>query len=130
MQTKIDFTLTDEQIHEHLELSLKYSSDFHRHTELIARSVLDMMAAKNSMYGRGASEEMSLKSRITRAYYEGIGRKAARMPTMVDRILADGSDYEAKAQFLDTLIDVAGYAFLGLAAVSEEITKEITENEI
>jgi hypothetical protein len=100
---------------------LQESSKFHRDTEIIARNILDMMREKTLMYG-GNDNSIPLEEKIHRAYYEGVGRKANRLPAIGKRVL-EGVP-AAKRELLDTYIDIVGYGLLALNAMVEDLQGE------
>jgi hypothetical protein len=121
---KIDFSKDGLELISDLKNRLSANSEFHFRNELVANSLLNMMLEKTLMYG-GNDNSVPVNTRIVRAYYEGIGRKANRLPRIIERIIeSGGKDLEAKKEFIDTLLDLGGYSIIGLAAVAQDIQDE------
>jgi hypothetical protein len=96
---------------------------YHDRTELIADSILTMMLEKTLMYG-GNNSAATFQQKIFRAYYEGIGRKSDRLQGIMDRLIKNEKDEDARKELLDTYIDVVGYGLLAINALAEELQGE------
>lgn len=124
METKpqINFFKTSSDILRDCNDRLINCTEFHYRSELVANSILNMMSEKTLMYG-GDDNTIPLNQKILRTYYEGVGRKANRLPRIVERSI-NPDDYAARKELIDTMIDIAGYAILALNAFAEEIQNE------
>lgn len=114
---KIDFRLDREALPQRLYDGLEKPHPYHLTNEIIARQLLDMMKEKTEMYG-GNKDLGTLFEQATRAYYEGVGRKANRIPMLLKRIAIDEGDEAALAELVDTYLDIAGYAIIALNDIS------------
>ncbi len=121
---KINFGLTKDEIIESLRERLDGASEYHMRSEQIGSSILEMMLAKTLMYG-GTKKEDNLTRMIVKSYYQGVGRKAERLPDILDKIMSGDADIDVRKELLDTIIDVAGYAILSLNSFGEELQNEV-----
>ena len=121
---KLEFGLAKDELINRLEGRLKKAPEYHIRSEEIASSIMAMMLEKTLMYG-GANKEETLKRTIMASYYEGVGRKAKRLPTILDEIMVDDTNYDIRLELLDTIIDIAGYAILSLNSFGEELQNEV-----
>ena len=118
---KIDFNKTPQQIVEDLYKRLDVKNPFHQQNEIVACSILNMMLEKTLMYG-GNDNNIPLNQKILRSYYEGIGRKSNRLPSIVEKCIL--GDKNALNELVDTVIDIAGYSIIALSSFAEEIQSE------
>ena len=89
--------------------------------ETIAADILEMMAEKTKLYGgMNAGVETDFVDKLLCLHYEGVNRKSRRLPTLVKRIVESPDDPVAKAQYLDTLVDIVGYCLLTIKEIGEE----------
>lgn len=116
---KLDMKLTEgEIIHVLSDILAPDCPDYHRRTEIIARQILNMMYQKTLMYG-GDEKTLPLEEKLNIAFYEGIGRKAKRIPSISKRVLE--GDAAAKRELVDTFIDIVGYGLMALNNTIEEL---------
>ena len=121
---KIDFDISRTQLIESLSNRIGSAPKYHIKTEVICNSILNMMLEKTIMYG-GDNNNIPFDEKLLRSYYEGVGRKAGRIPTLMKNAI-EGSK-SSKLELLDTYIDVVGYGLMALNAIAEEIQRECYE---
>jgi hypothetical protein len=80
-----------------------------------------MMCEKTVMYG-GDDLDLPLDDRLNVIYYAGLYRKINRLKELTKKVIAGCED--AKAELLDTYIDVVGYGLLAINNTIEELQNE------
>lgn len=96
-------------------------SDYHLVSEAISSQIMETMYQKTKMYDGGKKMD-NLYDQATKSYYEGVGRKADRIPGILKRIRASDDD-SAVHELVDTLVDIAGYAILSLNDLKPHMEK-------
>lgn len=120
MATKIDNHVTIEQMAADLANRFGSHNSYHLQTERVANSILNMMLEKTIMYGGNNTQSEDFVDSLDRSYYE-LMRKANRLNS-IRKLIKEGGE-EAKAEYLDTVIDIIGYGLMSLVDLSEELQK-------
>lgn len=116
----INFGAPIESVSSALAERLAHGCEYHLKNEVIASQILDMMLEKTNMYG-GNQSLPNISEEACRVYYEGIARKTKRLPKIISRLMVSESDEEARAELIDTLVDICGYSILGLNDIGKHL---------
>lgn len=117
---KINQHVTIEQMAADLANRFGSHNSYHLQTERVANSILNMMLEKTIMYGGNDTSKEDFIDSLDRSYFE-LMRKANRLNS-IRKLIKEG-DETAKAEYLDTLIDVVGYGLMSLVDLSEDLQK-------
>jgi len=90
--------------------------DYTERLEVLNNKMMELMRRQTGLYG-GNKIVDDMKEQVVKTYYEGLGRKFERMPSLLKKYMEHGEAHVLDT-IIDTIADINGYALMSLVDMS------------